>query len=81
MIRLRVSAIMHLLLGGCLITSTLDRLDAQVPAQPPIIREIDVQFVGTETLSKQRVLTYRGNQIRISNRARLEKIASSDERI
>ena len=56
MIRLRVSAIMHLLLGGCLITSTLDRLDAQVPAQPPIIREIDVQFVGPETLSKQRVL-------------------------
>ena len=32
-------------------------------------------------LSQQRVLSYRGNQIRIGNRARLEKIASGDERI
>ena len=32
-------------------------------------------------LSQQRVLTYRGNLIRIGNRARLEKIARGDERI
>ena len=67
-----------------------------LPAQPeqPICINVSkttlAQMLGTtkETLSrllarlsKQRVLTYRGNQIRISNRARLEKIASSDERI
>jgi len=32
-------------------------------------------------LSQHRVLTYRGNLIRIGNRPRLEKIASGDERI
>ena len=67
-----------------------------LPAQPgqPICINVSkttlAQMLGTtkETLSrllarlsKQRVLTYRGNQIRISNRVRLEKIASSDEHI
>jgi outer membrane protein insertion porin family len=33
-----------------------DRLGAQVPGQAPVIKEIDVQFVGPTTLSKQRVL-------------------------
>ena len=32
-------------------------------------------------LSRHRVLSYRGNQIRIANRTRLEKIASGDERL
>ena len=32
------------------------RLAAQVPSQAPVIRQIDVQFVGPTTLSKQRVL-------------------------
>ncbi|MEI6080824.1 MAG: outer membrane protein assembly factor BamA [Verrucomicrobiota bacterium] len=32
------------------------RLDAQVPGQAPLIQEINVQFVGPTTLSKQRVL-------------------------
>jgi len=31
-------------------------LDAQVPGQAPLIQEINVQFVGPTTLSKQRVL-------------------------
>jgi outer membrane protein insertion porin family len=31
-------------------------ISAQMPGQAPIIREIDVQFVGPTTLSKQRVL-------------------------
>jgi len=32
------------------------RLSAQVPGQAPLIKEIDVQFVGPTTLSKERVL-------------------------
>ncbi len=67
-----------------------------LPSQPgqPICINISkttlAQMLGTtkETfsrllarLAKQRVLTYRGNQIRISNRRRLEKIASSTERV
>ena len=56
MIRFRVSALMHLLLGVCLIVTSSSRLTAQAPSQSPIIREIDVQFVGPTTLSKQRVL-------------------------
>ena len=67
-----------------------------LPAQPgqPICINVSkttlAQMLGTtkETLSRllaklsrQRVLTYRGNQIRIGNRARLAKIASGDERL
>jgi outer membrane protein insertion porin family len=32
------------------------RISAQMPGQAPVIKEIDVQFVGPTTLSKQRVL-------------------------
>ena len=32
------------------------RVSAQMPGQAPVIKEIDVQFVGPTTLSKQRVL-------------------------
>ena len=67
-----------------------------LPAQPgqPIRSNISkttlAQMLGTtkETfsrllarLSQHRVLTYRGNLIRVGNRTRLEKIASGDERI
>ena len=67
-----------------------------LPSQPgqPICINVSkttlAQMLGTtkETLSRllarlsrHRVLSYRGNQIRIANRARLEKIASSDERL
>ena len=67
-----------------------------LPAQPgqPIRINISkttlAQMLGTtkETFSRllarlcqHRVLTYRGNLIRIGNRTRLEKIASGDERI
>ena len=67
-----------------------------LPAQPgqPIRINISkttlAQMLGTtkETFSRllarlcqHRVLTYRGNLIRVGNRTRLEKIASGDERI
>ena len=67
-----------------------------LPAQPgqPIRSNISkttlAQMLGTtkETFSRllarlcqHRVLTYRGNLIRVGNRTRLEKIASGDERI
>jgi len=32
-------------------------------------------------LAEHRILTYRGDQIRVLNRKRLERIACSDERI
>ena len=47
-VRLVIVAVMTCLLGV--------RLDAQVPGQAPLIQQIDVQFVGPTTLSKQRVL-------------------------
>jgi len=68
MIRFRLSVPLFLLLGACLILLPQGPLLAQVPAQmqapqgtqapqaPPIIQQIDVQFVGETTLSKQRVL-------------------------
>lgn len=46
--RLAVATILVFLLGA--------RLDAQVPGRAPLIQEINVQFVGPTTLSKQRVL-------------------------
>lgn len=56
----RFSAFQQLLLGVCLILLPVGRLSAQVPAQAPqavpVIQQIDVQFVGETTLSKQRVL-------------------------
>jgi CRP/FNR family transcriptional regulator len=63
------------------------------PGQPlkvSISKTTLAQMLGTtkETLSRllarlaqHRVLTYRGNLIRILNRARLEKIARGDEKI
>lgn len=63
------------------------------PGQPikmSVSKTTIAQTIGTtkETLSRllarlarSRVLTYRGNQLRILNRARLEKIANSEERI
>ena len=69
-------------------------LSLPVPGEQPIRINISkttlAQMLGTtkETLSRllarlsqQRVLTYRGNLIRIGNRARLEKIASGEERV
>lgn len=50
----------HSFLGLCLIFIVAVRISAQTPSQAPgqvpMIQEIDVQFVGPTTLSKQRVL-------------------------
>jgi outer membrane protein insertion porin family len=54
----------RIVLGGCLVLLSIAGLSAQVPDQgvsatpqaPPLIQQIDVQFVGPTTLSKQRVL-------------------------
>ena len=59
MTSLRFSAILQLFLGVCLILFPVHHLSAQMPPQgqaPPVIQQIDVQFVGETTLSKQRVL-------------------------
>ena len=47
-LRLLLVAVITITCGGALM--------AQVPGQAPIIKEIDVQFVGPTTLSKERVL-------------------------
>jgi len=41
---------------AALLLSCPEQLGAQMPGQAPVIKEIDVQFVGPTTLSKQRVL-------------------------
>jgi CRP-like cAMP-binding protein len=60
------------------------------PIRVSISKTTVAQMIGTtkETFSRllhrlaqHRILTYRGNQIRIQNRKRLEKIASGDEKI
>ncbi len=59
MTRLRFLALIQLFLGVNLTIVPVNRLFAQMPSQvqaPPIIQQIDVQFVGETTLSKQRVL-------------------------
>jgi outer membrane protein insertion porin family len=61
MIRIQAFAFSQLLMGVCLIFTPAARLSAQVPMpsqaqSAPIIQQIDVQFVGATTLSKQRVL-------------------------
>jgi outer membrane protein insertion porin family len=62
MIRFRLSALLYLLLGASLILLPQGSLLAQTPSQmqapqaSPLIEQIDVQFVGETTLSKQRVL-------------------------
>ena len=52
----RPAFFIRLFLGLLLVLAQGDRLGAQAPAQAPIIKEIDVQFVGPTTLSKERVL-------------------------
>jgi len=56
MTNFRFPALPRLLLGICLLLSHGPRLGAQTAGQGPIIRQIDVQFVGPTTLSKERVL-------------------------
>ena len=52
----RPALFFRLILGVVLVFSQGARLEAQMQGQAPIIKEIDVQFVGPTTLSKQRVL-------------------------
>ena len=52
----RFALFLRLTLGVLLILSPGSRLRAQMAPQAPIIREIDVRFVGPTTLSKERVL-------------------------
>jgi outer membrane protein insertion porin family len=47
---------LRLLLAAAMILTCGARLMAQMPAQAPMIKEINVQFVGPTTLSKERVL-------------------------
>ena len=52
----RFFLLIRLALLACLIPLCADRLAAQNQGQAPLIKQIDVQFVGPNTLSKQRVL-------------------------
>ena len=52
----RFFLLIRLALLACLIPLCADRLAAQNQGQAPLIQQIDVQFVGPNTLSKQRVL-------------------------
>ena len=52
----RFFSLIRLALLACLIPLCAARLAAQNQAQAPLIQQIDVQFVGPTTLSKQRVL-------------------------
>lgn len=52
----RAAALLRLLFGVLLMLSQGYRLGAQAPAAGPLIKEIDVRFVGPTTLSKERVL-------------------------
>jgi outer membrane protein insertion porin family len=52
----RAAAFFSLLLGVLLMLSPGYRLCAQAPSSGPVIKEIDVHFVGPTTLSKERVL-------------------------
>jgi len=54
----RVPSYLQILLGVFLAfwSVSTQKVQAQAPAPPPTIQEIDVQFVGPTTLSKQRVL-------------------------
>lgn len=52
----RAAALLRLLFGVLLMLSAGYRLGAQAPSAGPTIKEIDVQFVGPTTLSKERVL-------------------------
>jgi outer membrane protein insertion porin family len=52
----RVPVLLRLLLVALLILLPAGRVDAQMGGQAPIIRQIDVRFVGPTTLSRERVL-------------------------
>ena len=52
----RFFLLIRLALLACLMPLCTDRLAAQNQGQAPLIQQIDVQFVGPNTLSKQRVL-------------------------
>lgn len=52
----RVPVLLRLILGAFLILLPAGRVVAQMGGQAPIIREIDVRFVGPTTLSRDRVL-------------------------
>jgi outer membrane protein insertion porin family len=56
MTRPRPFSFKRLLLAATLLLMPCGWISAQVPGQAPLIKEIDVQFVGPSTLSKQRVL-------------------------
>ncbi|MEI6377633.1 MAG: POTRA domain-containing protein, partial [bacterium] len=56
MLLTRFSPALRLLLAVVMASTCGARLMAQVPGQAPIIKEINVQFVGPTTLSKERVL-------------------------
>jgi len=53
---LRSAIFARMMLAVALLPVTGGWLKAQMPGQAPLIQEIDVQFVGPSTLSKQRVL-------------------------
>ena len=53
---LRSAIFARMVLAVALLPVTGGWLKAQMPGQAPLIQEIDVQFVGPSTLSKQRVL-------------------------
>ena len=56
MLLTRFFSALRLLLVAVITITCGEGLMAQVPGQAPIIKEIDVQFVGPTTLSKERVL-------------------------
>jgi len=51
-----VAVLVRLLFGVLLVCSLGHPLGAQAPTQGPVIKEIDVKFVGPTTLSRERVL-------------------------
>jgi outer membrane protein insertion porin family len=50
-------------LAAAAVLAVLVSLRAQTPPQGPIVKQIDVQFVGTESMSKDRVLANLGTQV------------------
>ena len=56
MSRPRLSLKFLMIVAMVLVGGSTARMSAQVPGQAPLIRQIDVQFVGPVTLGKERVL-------------------------
>ena len=71
MTNFRFPALLRLLLGICLLLSQGPRLVAQTAGAGPIIRQIDVQFVGPTTLSKERVLDNLATKVGVPYNERL----------